>query len=164
MFDWVLMRYSKNSGGKVTGQFRQKSLKDHLKFGSKNNIIRMFLNKKLEIQKKQGFTVYDIETMKKEHEKYRQLVVNLRKEHDRIRLQCKESTNTFAFRIHCIFDASDIEYSNPEIETIIKRYQRFWPFEHLDYDDHDHHHHHHGQSSHQIRKNLERFDAEKKRR
>ena len=46
-----------------------------------------------------------------------------------------ESTNSIAFRIHAVIDAADIDYPDREIEMILKRYQKFWPYEPLDYDE-----------------------------
>ena len=64
MFDWVLMRYSrKDQQDNVMKQYRQKNLKDHMQFGSKNNLMRMYMDKRMEIIKKAGFTIYDIEQM-----------------------------------------------------------------------------------------------------
>ena len=46
-----------------------------------------------------------------------------------------ESTNSIAYRVFAVIDAADIDYPDCEIESILKRYQKFWPYEALDYDE-----------------------------
>jgi hypothetical protein len=33
-----------------------------------------------------------------------------------------------------VIDAADIDYPEAELETILKRYQRFWPYEPIDFE------------------------------
>lgn len=67
------------------------------------------------------------------HREFKALIQDVRSIHDRIRLQCKESTNSFTFRIHSIFDVAKIKCPNDDMKTIIKRHKKYWPYKSLQY-------------------------------
>lgn len=77
---------------------------------------------------------YNAEQMFTDHIHFRKLTKETRQIVDKIRLQCIECTNAFAYRIYAVLDAADIDYPDGEIEKILKHYQRFWPYEPLDLD------------------------------
>jgi hypothetical protein len=58
-----------------------------------------------------------------------------------------------------VVDAADIDYPDAELETILKRYQRFWPYEPIDFDvPEDPNADVPKQSSYMILKNLEKLE------
>ena len=74
------------------------------------------------------------EQMFTDHIHFKKVTKETREVVDKIRLQCQECTNAFAYWIFAVLDAADIDYPNGEIEKILTRYQRFWPYEALDLD------------------------------
>lgn len=77
---------------------------------------------------------YNIELMFQNHREFKHLTDGIRNIHDRIRLQCKESTNAFAFRIHCILDVAKVKCPSEDMRTIIRRHKKYWPYKSLTYD------------------------------
>lgn len=65
------------------------------------------------------------------HREFRYLTDVIRDVHDRIRLQCKESTNAFTFRIHSILDVAKVRCPNEDMRTIIRRHKKYWPYKSL---------------------------------
>ena len=77
---------------------------------------------------------YQIEQMNTDHAQFQNLTVEFRQIYDKIRLQCNEVTNCIAYRIFLVVDCADIDYPDAELESILKRYQRFWPYEPIDFE------------------------------
>lgn len=74
---------------------------------------------------------YNIELMFQNHREFKYLTDVIRDVHDRIRLQCKESTNAFAFRIHSILDVAKTKCPSEDMRTIIRRHKKYWPYKSL---------------------------------
>lgn len=100
--------------------------------------------------------------MKLDHEAFSKLTEEVKKIYERIRLQCIEQTNSFAYRIYIIYDVMDVDIVNDEINAIIRRYQRLWPYEALGIEDSEMHAElkmKAAPSSDQILKNLARLEG-----
>ena len=65
---------------------------------------------------------YKLERIKIEREAFFRLTQTTKEIYEKIRLQCKEQTNSFAYRIFIIFDVMDIDITDDEINTICCRY------------------------------------------
>lgn len=87
-----------------------------------------------QLLKQEQIKEYNIEMMFQNHREFKYLTDAIRNIHDHIRLQCKESTNAFAFRIHCILDVAKIKCPSEDMRTIIRRHKKYWPYKSLTYD------------------------------
>lgn len=124
----------------------------------KNEDVRKVLTQR-DLLKGVFLDQYQIEQMRIDHNHFKNLTVELRQIYDKMRLQCNETTNMLAYRIFLVVDAADIDYPEAELETILKRYQRFWPYEPIDFEvQEDPNADVPKQSSYMILKNLEKLE------
>lgn len=75
---------------------------------------------------------YKVASMKEEHRQHKEVTLTLRHAKDKVRLQCRESTIRFSYRIYAILDAADLDYPDEEIRAIVQRYHKYSPFEPFD--------------------------------
>ena len=95
-----------------------------------DDVIRKVMTGK-EILQKNVINLFDIEQMQNDHLHFQMLTVEVRSTQEKIRLQCNEFINAFAYRINLIIDVAEIDFLDSEIEKIIKIYKRNWPYEPL---------------------------------
>ena len=95
-----------------------------------DDVIRKVMTGK-EILQKNVINLFDIEQMQNDHLHFQMLTVEVRSIQEKIRLQCNEFINAFAYRINLIIDVAEIDFFDAEIEKIIKIYKRNWPYEPL---------------------------------